>query len=248
MTTTRMLFALVIGAAILVGGMIYYRYRAVSQNLNNPFEQITQTAQNAGSSLTGNTSDKRLTSLEDAVALLITRVNNSSAGSGTGSAAASGTVDARVQSLENTVANLQVQINQLKGSGAVVATTTTGTKSPIYIPLGWNGAGSTQDWSSVTSQSISIDPADYSGYTSMQFSANISVYQGNGTAYARLYDSDDGLAIIPSQVSGTTDTPVWADSTTFKLPSTAKKTYILQVKTTTGYASQVQNARIKVNF
>ena len=246
MTTTRMLIALAIGVAVLVGGMIYYRYRSVSQNSGFSLNQIAQTAQ---STLT-NTTDKRLTSVEDAVALLITRVNNQPGGvsNGTTSAAPTGSVDARVQSLENTVANLQVQINQLKGSASTADTTTTGTRSPVYIPLGWNGSGSTQDWSSVTTQTISIDPGDYAGYTSMQFSANLSVYQGNGTAYARLYDSDDGLAIIPSQVSSATGDYAWVSSGTFQLPATSPKTYMLQVKTTTGYPAQVQNARIKVNF
>ncbi len=238
-----MLIAAAVFAALLVGGMIYYRYSAVHQILNIPVADIKQ-------SLTATTVEGRVTTVEDALALLINRVNNLG-GTTTQTAATtsqvSGDINSRVQSLENTVANLQVQINQLKGGGTS-ATTISGSKSPAYIPLGWNGSASTQDWSSVSSQSISIDPADYSGYTGMQFEANISVYQGNGTAYARLFDKDDGLAIIPSEVSGKTDTPTWASSATFQLPATTKKTYVLQVKTTTGYASQVQNARIKVNF
>lgn len=238
-----MLIAAAVFAALLVGGMIYYRYSSVQGILNIP---VTDSKQ----SLTGGSVEGRVTTIEDALALLINRVNNLSpttTQTATTPNQVSGDINSRVQSLENTVANLQVQINQLKG-GETSPTTISGSRSPVYIPLGWNGSASTQDWSSVTSQSISIDPADYSGYTSMQFEANISVYQGNGTAYARLFNSTDALAIIPSEVSGKTDTPTWVSSATFQLPSTTKKTYVLQVKTTTGYASQVQNARIKVNF
>lgn len=225
------------GVIVLVGGMIYYRYRMVSPNFTAPLPLSLPSS---------NTAEKRLTSLEDAVALLISRVNNKAASS-SASEVASGSVESRIQSLENTVANLQVQINQLKGGGTT-STTASGAKSPIYIPLGWNGSGSTQSWSSVSSQTISIDPADYSGYTSMQFEVNLGVYQGNGTAYARLFNKDDGLAIIPSEVSSTSESYTWVSSSTFQLPATTKKTYVLQVKTTTGYASQVQNARIRVNF
>lgn len=242
MTITRLLVAMVVFVAVMVGGMIYYRWRAVSNFNLLALPDVNQSS-------TGNTVNGRLSTVEDALAILVNRVNNlSGTTSTTSSAPVSADVTSRVQSLENTVANLQVQINQLKGSGTSASTTISGNKSPAYIPLGWTGSASTQDWSSVSTQSISIDPADYSGYTSMDFEVNLSVYQGNGRAYARLYDKDDGLAIIPSEVSSTSDTYSWVTSATFQLPSTAKKTYILQLKTNTGYASQVQNARIKVNF
>lgn len=243
MTTTRVLIAMVIFVAIVVGGMIYYRYRSVS-NLNLPALPDVNKI-----SLTGNTTDGRLTTVENALAVLVNRVNNGSGKVATfSSTVALGSVDSRIQSLENTVANLQVQINQLKSSTTGFTTVSGGGLTVAYIPLGWNGSDPGMSWTSITSQSISIDPADYPGYKSMQFEANLGIYQGNGTGYARLFNKDDDLAIIPSEISSTSNTYSWVSSSTFQLSATTKKTYILQLKTTTGYNSQIQNARIKVNF
>ena len=89
--------------------------------------------------------------------------------------------------------------------------------------------------------------ADYSGYTSMQFEANIQIFQ-IGTAYARVSNKTDGTSILSSEISTTSTSYTSVSSAKFNLPG-GKKDYQLQLKSQiTGYAASVQNARIKVNF
>lgn len=236
----KLLFGILVAVLVIViGGLLYFRFYSARLALTLP---VANKISNPNSTL-----ESRVTSLEDAVALLINRVNNlGNIGNSSG-----GSTD-RISSLETTVASLQIQLNQLKQTtGTTTTIGTTGAvsgKQVIYIPLEWVGSATTTDWSSVTSQSIVIDPADFPGYTSMQFEANLQVYQGNGTAYARILDNTDGLAAISSQVSTTSQNYTWVSSSSFQLPSTAKKTYVLQLKTSSSYTASVQGARIKVSF
>lgn len=160
--------------------------------------------------------------------------------------------ESRLKSLEKTVTDLQVQVGQLQQGGSQTTTLTVtqapaqSSKSPVYIPLGWAGSSGGMSWTNVTSQTMTIDPADYSGYTSMQFEVSLRVYQGNGTAYARVANKDDGTAVTASEVSTNSGDYTWLSSGKFTLPG--KKTYALQLKTLTGYEAGVQNARIRVNF
>ncbi|KKR80209.1 MAG: hypothetical protein UU73_C0005G0035 [Candidatus Daviesbacteria bacterium GW2011_GWA1_41_61] len=153
------------------------------------------------------------------------------------------TLQTQVRSLERTVADLQLQVNDLKEPKDTVSTT----KAPLYIPLGTGGASSALDWTAVDALQITLDPADYPGYKSMQLEVSLRVFQGNGKAYARIYNSDDKLALLPSEVSVTTESYSWVNSQGFILTS-GKKIYKLQLKTNTGYEAGIQNARIKVNF
>lgn len=237
-------------ATLLIVLFLYFRLSA-SSNLTK--------IDNIKTDSTMESNEIRIEQLEQAVANLIKQVDSLSGTTGNvqtvggSSGVGSANFDARFNSIESTLANLLVTVNQIKQPGSQTTTTSTATptnvsKSPLYIPLGWTGSASSIDWSSVTGQSIIIDPGDYPGYTSMQFEASIQVFQGNGTAYARLYDSDDSLIVSASDVSTTSEAYTWVSSATFKLPSVAKKTYILQLKTPTTYASMIQNARIRVNF
>lgn len=236
----KLLIGIVIAVFIFVLGGLFYLRSLSNKSLTDA--QVSKIA------TTPATLENRVSTLEDAVALIINRVNNLGATTFSGSsfAPASPDADTRLKSLESTVANLQVQINVLKNSNTIT-TTSSVSKSPIYIPLGWVASSTGIDWTS-TNQSIVIDPADYPGYSSMEFDVNLAINQGNGTAYARILDKEDGLAAPLSEVSSTSYDYTWVYSKTFNLPSTAKKTYFLQLKTTTGYAALVQNARIKVNF
>lgn len=238
----KLLAGVLAAVLVLVVGLLYFRFYSSQTALTQP---VANKISGVNSTL-----ESRVTSLEDAVALLINRVNN------LGNIGSSGGSTDRISSLETTVASLQIQLNQLKQTGATTGIATTGVatsgnvsgKQVTYIPLNWVGSATTTDWSSVTTQSIVIDPADFPGYTSMQFEANLQVYQGNGTAYARILDNTDGLAAISSQVSTTAQNYTWVSSSSFQLPSTAKKTYVLQLKTSSSYAASVDGARIKVSF
>lgn len=193
--------------------------------------------------------EDRLKELEFAVTDLIKQVRDAK----TSNSASTGNadLDAKLNNLEASVNDLRARVIKLEtGTSGVVQTTTTTlpstTKPPSYIPLGWSGSSRGTDWTDLSGQEFTIDSGDYSGYKTMQFEINIRIFQ-NGMAYARLFDKDDGIAILQSEVStGSTDY-TWLSSNGFTLPS-GKKTYKLQVKSLTGYSVDVTNARIKVNF
>ncbi len=153
-------------------------------------------------------------------------------------------MEARIKTLETAVSNLQSQVNQTQTTQTT--TTTTTKKAPVYIPLGSGGQWNDQNWLALSSYEVSVDPAEYEGYTNMQLEVNMRLVQAAGKAYARLYNVTDGNEIV-SEVSTELDKAVLLTSTTFKLP-TGRKTYRLQVKSTYGFNIELQTARIKVSF
>lgn len=162
---------------------------------------------------------------------------------------AGGLTETRITTLETKLQVLQKRIEQLEGkTGTTTTTTQTSTKSPSYLlALGSSGGVTTQDWSSLSSLSVSLDPGDYPGYKNFQLEVELQQFQGNGTAYARLYNNTDKLAVFGSETSTSSFNYTWVSSQTFSLPS-SKKTYILQLKTTTGYTASANNFRIRVNY
>lgn len=236
-----MLIAAAVFAALVVGGMIYYRYRAVS-NLKLP------TLPEVKQSLTGNTIEGRLTTVEDALAILVDRVNGLSGTTSTTTSPAPVSADAqsRIQSLENTVANLQVQINQLKGSETPQVTEVS-LKPPSFIPLGTGGSVNSRDWVSVDGYQVTIDSADYSGSSGAYLEVNMRLSEPKATrAFARLYNTTNNSA-ASLEASTTATTFSLAVTSSFQL-SPGKKTYNLQMKSTDTGEIFVQDARIKVNF
>ncbi len=238
MTTTKMLIAMVVFCALVVGGMIYYRYRAIS-NLNlPPLPNVVNQL-----SLTNPTVEGRLTTVEDALAVLINKVNTGSSTTVASSATVTTGVEGRIQSLENTVANLQVQINQLK-SGTTEVTTE---KSPLYIPLGTGGVVNSRDWITLDGYQVTIDSSDYPGYSGAYLEINMRLNEPKATkAFARLYNSTDG-SVTSGEVSTTATIYSLASTSSFQLAS-GKKTYKLQIKSTDTGEIFIQDARIKITF
>ncbi len=196
----------------------------------------------------------RMEQVEKAMAKLITQIGADSASPAQVQTTTNSTLEARMNNLESAMASLTVTVNQLKTSSNQSSSTTTTAQTstnsnqpPLYIPLGWNGSSNSTTWSSVTTQTFTLDPTDYPGMTSVQFTASILIYQGNGTAYAQLYNSTDGNAVYGSSLSTTSQNYSSVSSNNFQVPA-AEKTYVLQLMSNTGYASMVQDAWLRINF
>lgn len=162
-------------------------------------------------------------------------------------------LQSQIDLLKKDISDLKTQLTQQQAQIASTQNQTTQTtqtsppRVPVYIPLGWVGSGSSLDFAALTTQELAIDSNDYSGYKNMQLEVNLRIYQGNGKAFARLYNNTDFTAVNGSEVSTASSDYTWVSSSTFSLPS-GKKTYRIQLKSLTGYSADVQNARIKVNF
>lgn len=223
----------------MVAGVVYLRFMKVEDrpekatpSLVNQIASTVGTKSDSGSSV----DESRIKKLEDAVNGLIKQPSNPNLTN----------IEARLKTLESAVSTLQSRTGQQAQTAQPTPTQAATKQPPLYVPLSWLGTSTATDWTTISGQSMSLDPADYPGYTSMQFEISLKVLSGNGKAYARLLTSEDGTAILSSEVSTSAYDYTWLTSSGFTLPG--KKTYKLQLKSLTGYEAAVQNARLKVNF
>lgn len=150
------------------------------------------------------------------------------------------------KTVETTIRDLQTRVSHLE-TGSPTTTQPSVSRSPTYIPLGSTGSTQTLDWTSIATLEADIDSADYNGYSNMYLEINIRSFQGNGKAFTRLFNKTDGTAVANSEVSTTSSDYTTLISSGFRV-SSGKKTYRIQLKTLTGYAADVQFARIRVVF
>jgi hypothetical protein len=126
-------------------------------------------------------------------------------------------------------------------------TTSSGPKS-VYIPIGYGGSSiATSDYESLTTQQITINSSDYSGYKQAVLEVNFKIDNANGEGQARLFNSTDGTAILGSVVSTISGNYATVSSSGFNL-SSGSKNYTLQLKSSSGYRVEVQLARIRIDY
>lgn len=224
-----------------MGGLFYWRFVATKPALEAAQQTQDSAPVEVPKTLPGATIEDRVKSLEDVVNKLTPQVNSlKSSGTQTG---ASSSLDSKVAALETAVTELKARAATLEN--ATPAPVTASGKSTVYIPLGSGGSSGDRNWISNDNYGATIDPAEYPGYSTMQFEVNFRMTQKSGTAYARLYNVTDSSA--KEQASTTLDSFSWQTSYGFTLPA-GKKTYTLQTKSSEGAEIQIQSARIKVNF
>lgn len=240
------LLPIVIIIALFVGVLFYIRSQT---SLKSPVP-VAEIPQKIESNI-NSSSEEKIKTLEESVKLLATEIGKvnlslDSLKKGGAQNTTSPMTDTKIKNLETQVADLQSQINSLKSPTSQTTQTST-KKSPEYIPLGSGGTSGDRNYSNINSYQISIDPADYSGYSGMQLEVIFNLNEAVGTANGRLYNSSDSQAVGSSNLSTTSSTANLVSSGSFKLPS-GRKTYILQVQSTQGYTVNIQSARIKVSF
>lgn len=226
---------------LIVAGLGYWRYQAAKQSLTTPQTQeqdsepieVPKTLPNASL-------EDRVKSLEDSVTKLITQVNSlKSSGSSTAGS------DTKLSDVEAGVTELKARVSALEKSTPAPATNTS--SSTVYIPLGSGGGPwANIDWYSTPEYEISLDPANYPGYTGMVLEVTFRLIEGAGTGSVRLYNATDSSA-TSGQLDTTSSSFSLKTSGSFKLPS-GTKTYRLQVKSTSNKDLYIQSARIKVSF
>jgi cell division protein FtsB len=154
----------------------------------------------------------------------------------------------KVTQLEGSNSALITKINSLQTGTKTNNSELSGKKSPVLIPINPGGNIDSNTWTNLTSGSIAINPADYPGYKNAYLIINLSVYVGQGTAYARLVNSQNGLAIIPSTVSTGSYLPVSLTSSAFQLPP-GQNSYTVQLYTQVpGYPAQAGNSFLQITY
>lgn len=152
-------------------------------------------------------------------------------------------LDAKVAALETVVNDLKLKVANLeKATPAPLSSS----KTTVYIPLGSGGFWGNSDWYSLAEYEISLDPANYPGYTGMQLEVIFRLAEASGTGYVRLYNVTDNSA-ISAEITTTSTSFGLKTTSSFTLPG-GTKTYRLQIKSSGGKDLYIQSARIKVNF
>lgn len=154
-------------------------------------------------------------------------------------------LDPRLKDAEGQITELKARVSSLENVSPAPAVSTS-QKAPLYIPLGSVGQTSDTNWANLNTFQISLDPASYAGYSSMQLEVNMRLNQPGGQVYARLYQSSSGSA-VSSEISSTSTTSSVVTSATFTIPTGAKN-YVLQAKSKDGSLIFIDYARIKVNY
>lgn len=228
---------------LMLGVLLYIRFGGLVKNSQPPPAPID-------SSVKTTSSNERLTALEIAVATLKNQFQApapAKSESGTTSTPAGTDVDLRLKALETAVNDIRQRLGQSQSASTPVPAQTSTKKTPVYIPLGTGGTTTDQGGEVLSLFEASINPDDYSGYSGMQLEVNLRMTQVAGTAYARLYNFTDSQSIAASEVSTTSDKSTWVTSSNFKLTG-GQKTYRLWAKSSQGFKTEIQSARLKVNF
>lgn len=237
------LLPIVLIVGIILGGGIFFLLQKSANSKNS-------------TSLFANLSTQSSSSRIDKVAVLEAKVealsNQISGGINVAQATNSSSIETRIKTLETTIVDLQKQLAIVKANSTtkpvvVTQTSTTNPKYPLYIPLGSSGSLGDRNYLAVDGYEVSIDPADYPGYKTMNLEVSLRLIESVGVVNARVFNFSDNSGISASVVSTNSSTFKLLSSSGFTLPS-GRKTYRLQVQSTEGYTVQVNEARIKVNF
>lgn len=159
----------------------------------------------------------------------------------------------KINVLESSNSALISRVAELESDGApstvvVQSSSVSPNKTPALIPINPGGTVDSTTWTPLTSGSITIDPANYPGYKNAYLIINLSVYQGQGTAYAQLVNTANTLAITPSTVSTSSFSPVSLTSQGFQLPA-GSNTYTVQLYTQVGgYPAQAADSFLQITY
>jgi len=115
----------------------------------------------------------------------------------------------------------------------------------IYIPLGGSGSTASTSWADVGNAAVYFDLKDYPNFSEARFEGFIKVLNGNGKAFARLYDATHGIGVQGSDIeaSGENFTLVSSDKLNFWQ---GKNLYRIQIKSLNGYDAYIDSGRIKI--
>lgn len=230
---------------IILGGLWYWRSSSAKPELvTSETTQVESSPVEVPKTLPSTSLEDRVKTLEKTVGKLSPQGNVSK--SSPSSADSSSVSDSRINDLEAAVTELKMRVSSLENTSPAPAAAAA-KAATVYIPLG-AGGGPWADvgWNSLAEYEISLDPANYPGYTGMNLEVNFRLTEAAGTGSVRLYNVTDGSAV--SGQLDTTSTAFTLQSTfSFKLPAGAK-TYRLQLKSSSGMNMFVQSARIKVSF
>jgi hypothetical protein len=121
-------------------------------------------------------------------------------------------------------------------------------KRTAYIPLAGPITSTSTDWTDAAGTDVYIDLVnDYGKSTWVSWEAFLKIANGNGQAYARLYDVTHGIAVNGSEVSVASGVSTQVVSGELKFWS-GKNLYRVQIKSLNSFVATFESGRIKINY
>jgi hypothetical protein len=127
-------------------------------------------------------------------------------------------------------------------------TTNSTTKQTTYVSLG-SGSTVNSDWETLEDSAVVLDLAsDYNANATISWEASLKILNGNGSAYARLYDSTHNIAVDGSEFQ-VDESSTFVQRTSKNLPFwKGRNTYKVQIKSLNGYEVTVSGGRLKIQY
>ena len=129
-----------------------------------------------------------------------------------------------------------------------VTTSSTTTKQTTYVSLG-SGSTINQDWETLEDSTVVMDlTQDYNAHATVSWEASLKIANGNGTAYARLFDATHGIAVDGSEFK-VDESSSFVQRTSKNLPFwQGRNTYKVQIKSLNGYETTISGGRLKIQY
>ena len=130
----------------------------------------------------------------------------------------------------------------------VAAPTVSPQKQTTYIPISGPITTTSTSWVDAPGTDVYIDLVnDYGKDTWVTWQAFLSIANGNGTAYARLFDVTHGTAVDGSEISVTSGASTEATSGRLNLWA-GRNLYRVQLKSLNSFVVTFASGRIKINY
>lgn len=114
----------------------------------------------------------------------------------------------------------------------------------VSIAFG-NGQTISREWEDIPGLTAYIDSSRYKNIKLARFEASLRIPTANGRVYARLFNKTDQHPVWFSEVSSEGPDSTFCQSENITL-SPGNKLYQVQAKTTMGFASIIDSARVKI--
>lgn len=126
--------------------------------------------------------------------------------------------------------------------------TETPSKKTAYIPLSGPITTTSTDWVDAAGTDVYIDLAnDYGKNTYVSWEGFLSIANGNGQAFTRLYDATHGIAVNGSEISTTFGTSTQVSSGALSFWA-GRNLYRVQLKSLNSFVATFTSGRIKINY
>lgn len=118
-------------------------------------------------------------------------------------------------------------------------------KTVAYVTIPGSGSSSSFDWANLGGTDFYFDTSDYPGLLEVYFESSMSLFNGNGRAYVRLFDVTHGIGVQGSQVETVNQSTTVVQSGKLSFWA-GKNTYRVQAKTLTSDTAIFSYGRLRI--